>query len=51
MAQVTRTYHDNGQLKKEYFENDGKKEGEYKQYYVNGQLYRICNYVNGKIEG
>jgi antitoxin component YwqK of YwqJK toxin-antitoxin module len=28
-----------------------KKEGEYKMYYENGQLRKICNYINGKQEG
>ena len=30
---------------------DGKKEGEYKEYWDNGQIALICNYVNGKKEG
>ena len=37
---------------REYFINNGKKEGEYKIYWPkNGQLYKICNYVNGKKNG
>ena len=35
----------------EFFIFNGKKEGEYKSYYENGQLYSICNYKNGKYEG
>ena len=27
---------------------DGKMDGEYKEYYKNGQLCEICNYNNGK---
>jgi len=51
MAKVIKTYYDNGQLEEEYFENDGKIEGEYKKYFENGQLRIICNFVNGKKEG
>ena len=51
MARVIKNYHDNKQLKEEYFVNNRKIEGEYKEYYENGQLREICNYVNGKIEG
>jgi antitoxin component YwqK of YwqJK toxin-antitoxin module len=28
---------------------NGKKNGEYKYYYMNGELKEICNYVNGVI--
>ncbi len=49
MAQLIKTYHENKQLKNMYFENDGKIEGEYVEYYDNGQLKEICNYINGKI--
>ncbi len=50
---IVRTYYDNQKtkLKEEYFEVNGKKEGEYKEYYENGQLLRICNYINEKKEG
>ena len=34
-----------------YFTFNGKREGEYKEYYNNGQLCMICNYKNNKIEG
>ena len=38
-------------IKKVYFQNGGKKEGEYKEYYKDGQLKEICYYINGKIHG
>ena len=48
MAKVVRTYHDSEKtkLKEEYYEIDGKKEGEYKLYWDNCQLWAICNYVD-----
>ena len=51
MAEVIRTYYDNGNLYEEYFKINGIKHGEYKSYHSNGQLHVICNYVNDKIEG
>jgi antitoxin component YwqK of YwqJK toxin-antitoxin module len=30
---------------------NGIREGEYKEYHENGQLWVICNYIDGKIEG
>jgi len=50
MAEFVKTYYDNGQLKEEYFENDGKKEGECKIYDENGQLDEIFYYVNDIIQ-
>ena len=38
-------------LKEEYFQVNGKKEGEFKCYYPSGELYHIINYVNDKKEG
>jgi len=46
-----RIYFTNGNLFQEYYELNGKEEGEYKLYYSNGQLWIICNYVNGMREG
>ena len=53
IPQVIRTYYsgDDRNLSEEYFQLNGKKEGEYKSYYDNGQLEMICNYVNNKTEG
>jgi antitoxin component YwqK of YwqJK toxin-antitoxin module len=34
-----------------YFKFNDKKEGEYKEYYINGKLEEICNYKNGWREG
>jgi antitoxin component YwqK of YwqJK toxin-antitoxin module len=48
---VQREYYQSGALKSEIFVNAGKKEGEYKAYHSNGQLYNICNYINDKKEG
>ena len=39
------------QLNEEYFQNNGKKEGIYRCYYSNGQIYNECNYIDGKISG
>ena len=38
-------------IKEEYFQNNGKIEGEYKRYHINGQLYEICNYINDRKNG
>ena len=53
IPQVIRTYYsgNNGNLMEEYFQSNGKKEGEYKRYHQNGQLWEICNYVNDKRDG
>ena len=53
MAKVVRTYYDKEQTKldEEYYEINGKKEGEYKEYYMNGNLKVICNYINNKLNG
>jgi antitoxin component YwqK of YwqJK toxin-antitoxin module len=50
---VIRTYYDNEKTKlhEEYFEVNGKKEGIYKQYWKNGNLKEICNYINGEMNG
>ena len=47
---VVRTYHDKKKtkLKEEYFKIDGKKEGEYKSYYINGELKQKCIYITYK---
>jgi antitoxin component YwqK of YwqJK toxin-antitoxin module len=38
-------------LKEEYFKVNGKKEGPYISYYINGQVWNVCNYINNKKEG
>jgi antitoxin component YwqK of YwqJK toxin-antitoxin module len=38
-------------LKVEYFENNGKIEGTYKEYYIDGEIYIECNYIDGKLNG
>ncbi len=38
MAEVRREYYSTGELRKVWFEINGKKEGEYLSYYSNGQL-------------
>ena len=47
---VDRTYFDpeKTQLKSEVFIHNGKREGVYKSYYSNGQLYSEVNYIDGK---
>ncbi len=50
---VIRKYYNYKEIKlwREYFEFNGKIEGEYKEYYDNGQLSLIFNYKNQKTEG
>ena len=48
---LVKNYYGDNQLKEEYFEVDGKKEGPYKFYHENGELWMIGNYVNGELEG
>ena len=48
MAEVVRTYYDNGKLKSEVYMINGKKNGIYKDYYINGQLDIICSYIDDK---
>jgi len=38
-------------IKNEYFENNGKKEGIYKEWFYNGTLKIECNYINGMKNG
>ncbi len=38
-------------LKEEYFQNNGSKEGIYKYYWYNGILKNECNYIDGKLNG
>jgi len=35
----------------EYYKIDGKKDGEYKAWYKNGQLFEHCYYKDGMLEG
>ena len=39
------------QLKLEYFQNAGKIEGIYKEYYYNGEIWQKVNYINNLKEG
>ena len=50
---VYRKYHDKDKtkIKSEVFMNNGKKEGPYKSYYKNGQLWSEVNYIVGKRNG
>ena len=43
MSKIVRKYHQNGKLKSEVFEINGKINGEYKRYHANGQLEIICS--------
>ena len=38
-------------IRYEYYQNCGKKEGVYKEYYENGNLYKELNYIDGKKNG
>ena len=52
MATEQREYYPSGKLKSVWFEINGKKEGEYKEYHImNGQIWKNYNYVNGKKHG
>jgi len=48
---IVRTYYDKEEteLKEEFFLVNGKKEGDNKLYYSNGQIWCICSYINDKI--
>lgn len=39
------------QLKLEYFQNNGSKEGVYKEYYLNKNLNIECNFIDNKLNG
>jgi antitoxin component YwqK of YwqJK toxin-antitoxin module len=51
MEEVKRTYYDDEVLKEEWFEINGKKEGYYKRYYSNGQIWCICFYIGDNKNG
>ena len=57
MSEITtgliRTFHDEEKtkLREEYFIHINKKEGIYRSYRYNGQLYSEVNYINDKKEG
>ncbi len=38
-------------LRLEYFQNNGKKEGTYKEYSYYGKPLKICNYIDDKLNG
>jgi len=46
---VIRTYYDQEetQIRQEYFILNNKKEGIYKSYHENGQLFEEVNYIDG----
>jgi antitoxin component YwqK of YwqJK toxin-antitoxin module len=50
---VYREYYDEEQTKQklEVFMHNDKREGIYKSYHSNGQLYEEVNYIDGKREG
>jgi len=47
---VNRTYYDpeKTQLKSEVFIHNGKREGVYKSYHEDGQLFQEVNFIDGK---
>ena len=51
MAEVTRTYYSTGELQREVFILNGKRNGEQKWYDSNGQLESICSYIDDKLNG
>jgi len=50
---VIRTYHDHEEthIRQEYFILNNKKEGIYKSYHYNGQLWKEVNYIDDKKNG
>ena len=48
MAEVKKTYYKSDKLKSECFEINGKRNGEFKSYFHNGQLYHIVMYIDDK---
>ena len=48
---ITKTYHENGQLQNEGNMKDGKHEGLWKSYHENGLLSGEVNFKDGKLEG
>ena len=50
---IYREYHDKEKtkIKSEVFMTNGKKEGEYKSYYKNGELHEKVNYIDGLKQG
>ena len=48
---VVRTFHNNNNVKEEYFVLNDKIFGEYKSYWYNGSLRENCYYVNGNQHG
>ncbi len=51
MVEYKREYYNSGELEKEYFEINEKKEGEFKSYYKNGKIREIYTYIDGKRNG
>ncbi len=64
MAELKHTYYPNGDVATEAFETNGKKDGEYKEYYQKtyevsegnsdhsvGQLRKVCTYIDDKLNG
>ncbi len=51
MAEIKRTYNENGEIETEYFEINGIKHGEYKEYYKDGQIKQISQYIDNKKQG
>ena len=50
-AYVHKEYYPNNIIKSEVFVNNGKKEGDYKEYDQDGQILVECNYINDRLEG
>jgi antitoxin component YwqK of YwqJK toxin-antitoxin module len=52
MIGVVRSYHDlaESKLKEEYFVNAGVREGVYRSYYEDGQIWNEVNYINEELE-
>jgi antitoxin component YwqK of YwqJK toxin-antitoxin module len=48
---MVRTYHENGNLKEEYFQINKIKNGVYKSYHSNNNIQIECNYVDDMLHG
>ena len=51
MEEVIVKRYPNGNVYEEYIMKDGKKQGQYKSFYPNGDLQVISHYVNGLLDG
>ncbi len=51
MSGIVKTYYHDGSIKSEVYENNGKKEGIYKEYNLIQKIKIECNYIDNKLNG